>query len=245
MHICTKLEFGPKPKPLERKSETEMKVKRFYFIVFLIFSVFSDDLINRSNSDESTLEYSVTISMRETMIYGAQKINVSFAIAGIGNISSGSVCVYSDVINILANTFKLQQYILDGGVVEGPKYEPVEQGKKGTILWIPISPTRVPKDSIHFINGDFQIDTDGMPIGSYRLRVVFFAEINNDRYAFEDSIEYRVIDIWEKYPFLQYLITFLSSLAVYTIITEYRMRRERTKEEALEEKVAKQERNAQ
>jgi hypothetical protein len=77
-----------------------MKRAGLQFLFFLIFALIYSFLVNFSYVEETIPNYSISISIPKREIFGAQKINVTFSIFGIGNFSFGSICVVSDATNI-------------------------------------------------------------------------------------------------------------------------------------------------
>jgi len=188
-----------------------------------------------SYAKESVPNYSVSISIPKRNIFGAQRINVTFSIVGMGNVSFGSVYVVSDATNILVNTYWLQSFIVGGEtLISSEKIGPAEQKETKAIYAVLSVPSvNLPNGTQQIIHGQFQIDTSGMDPGTYGLKVVFLVQLNNENYVFQDAIEYRIIDTFEAYPILQYIIPAILSTIFSLALTEYRIRRERKKKAKL------------
>jgi hypothetical protein len=205
--------------------DAHQKVKFICFSTLVIVTIIAAGWINAASSQGSTPVYSVTISMNERLIYGSQKINVTFSIIGMGNVSSGTAAIQSDAENILVNTYSLQSVIFGGGKnttigpIIGP---PMNETTKSIWAVLSVSPEGLAEGQQQIINGQFQIDTDGVSLGTHRLKVAFLFQSENGNNGFEDTIEYTMIDVFAAYPFLQYLIPALISIPISlaTVLTE-------------------------
>jgi hypothetical protein len=197
------------------------KAKFICFSTLVIVTIIAAGRINAVYSQEPTPVYSVTTSMNERLIYGSQKINITFSIIGMGNVSSGTVAIQSDAINILENTYWLQSFIVGGeNYTTSPKIGPVTTEEVKSLYGaLSVPPVEFPKGQYQIINGQFQIDTDGVSLGTHRLKVAFLFQSENGNNGFEDKIEHTIVDVFAAYPLLQYLIPALISIPISILTT--------------------------
>ena len=202
------------------------KYKR-YLLIFLLFYLLLNltCLDNLVMSDESAPIYSVKLTMDEKEIYGEKEVEIGFMIQGIGDIDWGLITVVSDGINILRNSFALEQYkVIQGDWNLTFSFDTtnfgsgVDQFHTGTIL-----PTKLVEDEYVFFKGNFWIDTKYVGQGNYKIIMQFKIKNNGVNYIFEDEISYNKTIVNEKW--LPFILTALSSILVSVIIEEVKFRR--------------------
>ncbi|MDI9619273.1 MAG: hypothetical protein QFX33_00410 [Candidatus Nezhaarchaeota archaeon] len=145
--------------------------------VFL--QVFS--LADFSHAGEPVSSYSVSISIPKHNIFGAQRLNVTLPIVGVGNVSFGPVYVVSGIPSILVNTCRLQSFIDCGEtLISSGKMAPAEQRETKVVYAVLSVPSvNLPYGMQQIIDGQFQIDASGMVPGTYMRKTAFLVQVNN------------------------------------------------------------------
>jgi hypothetical protein len=172
---------------------------------------------------QGSLSYTVDVSIsnrRITKLWDS-RVNLTFAVSGLGDFQNGTVQVHSDAADLLVSTFYLQGfYVGTNDVVyqwldDYPRVNSEEKAATAQYTFRGINCEWVDYDVCsHYstytstikIMGSLILDLSAINPGSYNLEVAFIAHLAGTGYRFDNSVSYEVIDSSQVYLWVSFAI---------------------------------------